>query len=1066
MPKATPLPDQPARDAIVQHLTVNMVVEASAGSGKTESLAKRMAAGIAAGTYTVDHMAAVTFTRKAAAELRGRFQLELEQQVRTRTGNSAARARVEQALSRLEQLFAGTFHAFCAQLIQERPVEAGVAPGFTQLEEHEDLRLRRRLWRQFVEHAHTAGSHDYQEVLEAGLSMADLEDTFTRLCTFADVAFPPGQADRPDPVPTRRRFEAWWAQLAAFVPADIPQGTDCKLLALIRTTRRTLDVGDLHQAQDLAACLRPWETPPVMTQKHWPGTPAERKARKARLDGLIEDCRTTTVAPFLTAWREYLYRIALALLGRGRDSVTRERRRMLALNYEDLLQIVAALLREREDVRRSLQHRYRWLFVDEFQDTDPIQAEILMWLASDSGGRGPWSTLPLRPGALFIVGDPKQSIYRFRRADIDTYQRVRRQVQDAGGLIVSLTTSFRSTRPLCEWTNQVFQASFPRTATAEQPAFEGVYAENPAPGSAPPVVTLTVPEAVSETGIPAAEAAIIAAYIRAEVDAGRRQPGDFLVLTRKRRALDRYAAALEARHLPVEVSGASAVSASPSVEALLLLLRLLADPDDGPAAIGVLRGPLFGISDEALFEHRRRGGTFLLTVPEPTNGPVAEALEHLQTMYRWTRTNPAGAAVERILEHTGLLALAMCRTPGGADAAALLQIVEAIRVSSERGESLAQAVLLAEEIVADGSMETVPLDPGQGNVVRVMNVHKAKGLEAPVVLLADPLGGVAPTVDVRITRTDLEATGSVKLTRPKGDWGRELIGHPAGWDTHEQAELAYVTAEEDRLLYVACTRARELLVVSRWKKDGGRGTRPWAKLDSFLADAPGLSVVMSPSATDRPPAPIAVSADVEAQAAREARHRRIVAPTYGAVTVTGLSTHGGSRSAVPAAEIGPDAGAAWGTLIHRLFEYALWRPEADRERLRQQASWHTREHAELTSLVDQAVATVETLRGSAFWQEVLAAEERHAEVPFCVPVTEENTPLLVTTGVMDLVYRTSQGWHVVDYKTDHLSIAELGVRYGDQLKQYAKHWATLAGKPVWYAGIYAVRQGSLSPNLL
>ena len=132
------LADQLARDHIVSDLDRNLLLEAGTGSGKPHELARRMAAGVATGAYQVEHMAAVTFTRKAAAELRGRFQLAFEDQLgrSAKLSDTVDRvARLRGAPSNLERFFAGTIHSFCAHLLRERPVEAGVSPGFTELDE-------------------------------------------------------------------------------------------------------------------------------------------------------------------------------------------------------------------------------------------------------------------------------------------------------------------------------------------------------------------------------------------------------------------------------------------------------------------------------------------------------------------------------------------------------------------------------------------------------------------------------------------------------------------------------------------------------------------------------------------------------------------------------------------------------------------------------------------------------------------------------------------------------------------------------------------------------------------
>src|SRR6185436_13860183 len=211
---------------------------------------------------------------------------------------------------------------------------------------------------------------------------------------------------------------------------------------------------------------------------------------------------------------------------------------------------------------------------------------------------------------------------------------------------------------------------FPPEPTAHSPKFAALDANRsitlrgPKGGGkagASGVQTLTVPASVRKGDVPAAEAERVARYIRSEVDAGRRSFGDFLVLTRKKKHLASYAEALEALQVSVEVSGAGAFGESEEVAQLALLLRALSDPQDGVSLVGVLRGPLFGISDQDLFAFRQADGWFSLfsqpDVSSATTG-VSAALASLNQMFRWTRVLPAGAALEPILEDTGYLALA------------------------------------------------------------------------------------------------------------------------------------------------------------------------------------------------------------------------------------------------------------------------------------------------------------------------------------------------------------------------------------------------------------------------
>jgi len=777
------LPDQAARDAIERELGLTLLVEAGAGSGKTESLARRMAAGVVDGRYLVEEMAAVTFTRKAAAELRSRFQLELERRL-LEEADAERKTRIDRALATLERLFAGTIHAFCAHLIRERPVEAGVAPGFTEQEDAEDVAFRQRAWREFLDRERATGSPRLRELFETGMTAADLDAAFGTVCTLNDVTFPPGDGEAPDPAPAGRALEMFWRALEPLLP-PIAAATSCRVQRAARAFRGRWRVADRSRLSVLAEMLAQWETC-TLTQGAWPGTPAQRQATRARVEALLAELRGSA-NPFLAAWRQYCYRLAITVLTAGRDHAREARRRAVTLNYGDLLEVAARLLREDRTVRAALQQKYRWLFVDEFQDTNALQAEVVVLLASDTETSDDWTRARLRPGALFVVGDPKQSIYRFAGADIETYARVRGIVEASGGRTVELTTSFRALPALCDWANGVFARPefFSSTPTPAQPAFHSLRAVKTAgPPSSTGLRTLTVGADVRSDRVPLMDAAAIARFIRAEVDAGRRRWRDFLVLTRIRKNLPRYKAALDEPHIPTTVSGAVAFTESREVQLLAGLLRVLADPDDGVALVGVLRGPLFGLTDAELFRHRTSGCGFHLTAPLPdeATGPVVDAMRRLQAMYRWTRSLPAAAAVDRILETTGILARAAAATPGAAEAGDLLHALDRVRRVSEEGGSLAAAADVLARDLTEPDVESIALEPGRQDVVRVMNLHKAKGLEAPVVFLADPVTGGSDRVSVRVVREGRHAYGFFRIVRrnPRR-WTGTLLAEPADW---------------------------------------------------------------------------------------------------------------------------------------------------------------------------------------------------------------------------------------------------------------------------------------------
>lgn len=1072
--------DEQSRLDIRAQLHTNILVEAGAGSGKTQMLAERMAAGVAAGAYHVEHMAAVTFTRKAASELRGRFHLALEEALAVALAQASAGpaeseriARLEAALSNLERFFAGTIHSFCARLLRERPVESGVSPGFSELDEVQDVELRQRVWRDFVTSARAAGDPQMMDLLACDIKPKDLDDAFAKVCENEDVEFPPGEAVCPDPAQAWTATEAFWTALQQHLPSSIDPDSTCKIQDAARVFERRLRVsrGRLANPAVVAGLLGIWDRDSKIVQKWWADSPADKKRLRDLIQGLHEDYRAVTVTPYLAQWRQYIYRLSIGLLTRARNDAGRERRRLNVLNYGDLLNLTATALRQNVDVRRALQQKYRFLLVDEFQDTDPVQAEICFWLAEDgaaaptSGTSQPpdWRTVALRPGALFVVGDPKQSIYRFRRADIDIYNRVRARFSEPGvGRVLPLTRNFRSAPQLCQWANDVFTTRFPAEPTVYAPRFAPLDAD-PAKTQAGQVVTLT--HVGPKEDVHTTDAAAIARYIRSEADAGRRQFSDFLILTRKRKHVAHYAHALEALNIPVEASGAGAFGHSREVQALTQLLRALADTQDPLALIAVLRGPLFGLSDPALFAFKQAGSWFSVfqpaDAPAQPGDPVATALEALSRYYRFTRVLPVAGALERILEDTGYLALA-ATTPGGVNAGDVVHAVDRVRQVVEAGGSLADAADALDADGEDGSdVESLPLEPGRTDVVRLMNLHKAKGLEAHVVFLADPLNDVRHgRVDVHIERADLHARGWLKIVR-KSDtsFAETLLGEHADWPTHEAAELPYLTAEEDRLLYVAATRARQMLVVSRWAQKPGDG--PWRELAPFLARARELVVPAQVTVSPVAAADSSVGAQAAAARARELAHTRVNQPSWTATSVTADERHIARMTRAVEAEADDpskvvvantpshraDAGQAWGTLVHGLLEHAMRHKAATRDDLRRLAAWLTVEEPQLRPVIDEALNTVQAVAAGAFWAEAKAAVECHEEAPFAVRIETGGVPG-VQTGVIDLVHRTAEGWKVVDYKTDRDGAASLDAKYAGQVAEYARAWQGFVAETV------------------
>lgn len=1099
MPKPKPMTDAQARVAIVQALDVSMFVEAGAGSGKTTSLANRMVAVIQSGRCTVDRMAAITFTRKAAAELRGKFQVALEHAARTAADSQAAQP-LHEALTHLEQLFTGTIHAFCGRLLRERPVEADVPPGFEEIEDDRDAEIRRQAWHQYIAGLNAAGDDRLARLTEAGVSPGDLEEAFASVCLYPEVDFPAPATEPPDPVLAVRDLQYVVKALTKALPEKKPEVTKCPLQQTIINLLRGLSVTNPQRAADVARLLGRCKAIKKPTYKWW--QPRSNDDVDAAL-ALYESFRVNTVEPYLMAWRAYVYHVALTVLLPAREAAAEARKRLGVLNYQDLLLKTAAVLRKNPEVRAYFRDRFRCLFVDEFQDTDPVQAEVILFLGGDSDTETDWTRIRPRPGSLFVVGDPKQSIYRFRRADIDTYQRVREIIKQGGGEVVTLTKNYRSAGRLCHWLNTVFEGTFPQEATPEQAAFAPLDPYRPeGDAGRTGVRTLTTPDDVDYKDVPEREAAAIARFID---DAVRNQRlleggsadlpgsrpiryGDVLILTRIKRNVAVYARALEDRGIPQEVGGGGAFSAAGPLQALVNLLQALADPDDAVTVVGALRGPLFGVTDDDLYGHYAAGHAFRFLVPglDAISGPVGEGLRTLAEAYRATRALPVAAAVERILDMTGLLAWAASGEGGDTAAGNLQRAADRMRLRAEAGGSFADCVdALARDLNAN-SIEALGLEPGRRDVVRVMNLHKAKGLEAPIVFLADPCIGSPGGVDIRVTRSGDHPLGYMSIAKSVGDHGWELIGQPTDWNHHEAAEQAYLQAEETRLRYVAATRARDLLVIGRFcGKSRATNPPPWEPFSSFLAGIAELEIPPQAALATYQAVDLSPSAEADAMAAREAEYAQASTPTCAVKSVTeaissGCHDTGGVRERPQALKLGDDAedvpaGPEWGTLIHAMLQTAMQAPHhLSEDDLRRLATFLTAESPALRSRVGDAVLTIKSVMTSDMWRRARSSFECYTEVPFAIGVPTEQVgetaphapAMTLLHGVIDLVYRIDGGWEIVDYKTDKADLNSLVELYGDQVRQYATHWAAVTGTPVTYAGLYSVRHDTLTPNLM
>ena len=1087
------LPDAQARAAIAEEVDINLVVEAAAGTGKTTSLVARLLTLFKRGALAGEsRLAAVTFTHKAAAELRERLERELASILASGDGLSPAeRTNLAAAAQALPECHIGTIHSFCGRLLRERPVEAGIGLNFQELDDDDDARLRRQAWDDFAA-AMRRGEHDRQRRMFElfGLDNEALARGFESFAEYPDVdAWPGNDRDlaQVDVAAFALGVERYLERADKLRPIldDALCGND-KLLPILQILARRwprlprpLEVGDAFRLSGL------FKPTPGLVQAQWKQFGMNGDAAKEELAAYTA-FHAETVEPFRRDCLAAVYAAALEAFREAQDIYDRLRREKRLVNFQDLLLATARLLREYPEVRADFAARYARLLVDEVQDTDPVQAEIMFLLASGDLAEPDWRRCRPRPGSLFIVGDPKQSIYRFRRADIVVYQEVKRLLVESGGRVLGLTTNFRSQPSVIDWVNRTFLATDGADdATPEDIAASGRFASvespySPAyielePGRPPAVsgftgvyrletIPLSRKDGIGERDVIADEADRIAAFIRHAVDGGMELPdrdgyrpavpGDFLVVSYQKAVAAVYADAIRRTGLPCRVSSGATLANSPALSLLAAYVRALAFPDDPVLTLAVLRGELFGMDDRRLYRWKKAGGRFdvLSPLPEEGDAEMAAAMEMLRRNYKLFRAADPASALVRVVDDLGLWPLSCLGDDADGGAGAFASALE--RLARERAD-LPTAGKLSERLdwlLANCEDDPLPAAEREGTAVRVMNLHKTKGLEAPVVFLTSTRTLKARKPVFAVRRAAEGAFGAMAIVG--GEFGNMLLAQPADWDVIAAEEDLFLAAERTRLNYVAATRAGAALIVSVHK--AGKGWK-----SAFLPDSASGEVIpeklpepeRSPRAKsseeDEPLREIDAGALKALAAERAVCREAMLRETYATVRA--------KPDAVPEMDDyaygGGADGLELGEILHRLLE-----ERRDGESLRELATELLAERQLSVELAEGLAEMVEAVLASPLWKRANRAEVALRETPYSLAMEDG----VIQRGVIDLAFCENGRWVIVDYKSDTVEGERLGAavaRHTAQLAAYARAWERITGETVGETGLYFLRPG-------
>ena len=846
------LPDAAARERIRRDHDTTLIVEAAAGTGKTTSVVERVVEMIAVGTARIGQVAAITFTEKAAGELRLRIRQGLESRIETSaTGpdGAAAGPRLEAALSQIEEASIGTIHAFCATILRERPIEAGVDPDFQILTDAEQRVFFDRVFRRFVDRQLEGPGPGIARLLrrsrnpmvspldvlhQAGLRLLDyrsLDAPWKRRAWDAETAIAelvgqPGDQGG-EPVPSLFMLEDLYRSLPKDPPGARPNWL-IRSLAAAADLAREIRVREAASGRDLdwlEQALAELRIPAYggRTPSGFPHTRKWRDAFRTRLAAFQRQSNADLAALLREDLRGLVddYESAKAKAG--------------LLDFDDLLLKTRNLLRDHGDVRRELAARFRHLVVDEYQDTDPMQTEIVLLLTAEEPPDADWREAVPLPGRLCLVGDPKQSIYRFRRADVGHYLRVKARLLANGAAEVRLTTNFRSVPGICEFVNESLGPKFETGpglgGLARQVDYVPLHAaREPLPGPALAAVPLAHAPYVKH--LEEQEPRAVASFVGGLLDSGFAvssaddgasrpvQPSDICLLFRRFRSYRRlvpqpYADALQDLGIPHSLAAVQTYTGSAELSFLRAALTAVEFPEDELSVYATLRGPLFAIPDQDLFLFRERHPETRLRpararrleldddpgAARAVDRTIRDGLAFLYHLHRRRTHQPIAVTLEQLLgRHRAETGFAFWNSPDQV-LSNLRRLAEAARAFEARGGLSFRAFV--EQLAAEaenpdaGSAHAIDEDVSG---VRIMTTHTAKGLEFPVVVLCD--GAVQ-----RHGRASRIVNPEQRL------YACDLGAGIVPWDLLEgtPAEEAEDLAELDRLLYVAMTRARDLL---------------------------------------------------------------------------------------------------------------------------------------------------------------------------------------------------------------------------------------------------------------
>lgn len=1059
--------DDRSRRVIATDFEHTLLVEAGAGSGKTTAMVSRIMQILIRGHADIREIVALTFTNEGAASLRGRILEELELAASSESYgapgntqellNQEQLERIRNALQFLPLAHVTTIHGFCVSILKERPVEVGIDPKFDLNTEGNVIPVFDDAWLRFLMMCATTQHPFLRWALDQGV---DIDEVY-------EIALI--RSSHPDLV---------------LHTAPVEPVTDKEIAGAFLEASRLIDRIEEHlpvleRDKESAAKEKRLEFVRLMLRRRNSCAPVTRQR------SMFEPVE------FLHRWPDKLKVIAEPL--KELETLCTEMARRMgdeqhakiaifveefivwfdahkkstsSLYFDDLLFFTREVLRKNREVRSYCKKRYRYLFIDETQDTDPLQTEIVFFLSERAGDFAEsWSDVRLHPSKLFLVGDPKQSIYKFRRADIAMYEQAKEIIVGQGGKIISLQKNFRSAAPIITFVNEHFVKSFAGNGLEQERRFQPAY-EELIPGAARQsnlphhIFSITSPDtgkAGSKDTYLRYEAGKIIAFIRkitgeggpSIVDgrSGEQRPvsfRDIMILMRAMTDVEIYEQLLESADIPHYQVGGKTFFMTEDIRGLVFCLQAIDDPTDTMSLFGALRSPVFGFSDQEIFTHVQQHHRFhLFSTGEEETGELSVALRILRGLhYQRERLKPSGTLKE-VFNASGLPHVVMMEPNGSQKSARYFRLLELLyELESDRTLTFRAVINSLSRIMEldDPQLANVTIVKSAENAVKITTIHKAKGLEAPVVILANGKTSFRKTIPSSFV---LRESGKIVVPFQKvgGFYGLQVEQLLLEEEEKEKCE-------EERLRYVAATRARDMLVVCVPSVEEGQNTFLGKFAGSLVNNqlVEPVSDMAGPTVAGQSGRRINLEKEISSAIAESDRRRGMVHASLTERSSCFVNVH-------DLMQADPDLfktrhisrGKGFGRVLHRMMQAHVENETFDPGTLL--ALWMEDESVPVRHRED-LMRVYETFSQSRHVVAAKASPRKYCEWEFFVKRGER-----IFNGVVDLVYATHDGtWVIVDYKTDDISVKTRRDRlvsfYEQQLNVYAESFQAITGQRV------------------